>query len=68
MRIRNVSLGYTLAPGSLKRIGASKLRVFVTAVNPVTWSNLLKDYNMDPETLSGYPAIKSYNAGFTLVF
>ncbi len=29
MRIRNVSLGYTLAPGSLKHIGASKLRVFV---------------------------------------
>jgi TonB-linked SusC/RagA family outer membrane protein len=68
LRIRNISLGYTLPAGSLRRIGASKVRFFVTAVNPVTWSKLLKEYNMDPETLSGYPALKSYNAGFTLVF
>jgi hypothetical protein len=29
---------------------------------------LLKHYQLDPETLGGYPAVKSYNAGVTLSF
>ena len=66
MRIRNAELGYTFSfkPNQ----GLTKLRLYVNAVNPVTWSQLMKTYNMDPETLSGYPSLKSFNFGFSATF
>lgn len=46
-----------------------KLRIFVSVVNPFTWSSLLKDYNMDPESIyGGYPTVKSFNAGVSFTF
>jgi len=68
LRIRNIELGYNLSTALLHRVGLTKLRIYVNAVNPVTWSSLLKDYKMDPETLTGYPALKSYNTGIALTF
>ena len=52
----------------MTKIGLKKFRIYINAVNPVTWSKLSKDYNMDPETLSGYPAMKSFNIGFSATF
>jgi TonB-linked SusC/RagA family outer membrane protein len=68
LRIRNAELGYTFPVRSISKAGINKLRVFVNAANPVTWSTLLKKYQLDPETLSGYPGLKSYNAGVSVVF
>jgi TonB-linked SusC/RagA family outer membrane protein len=68
LRIRNIELGYTFSARLINRIGLSKLRVFVNATNPVTWSSLLKHHHMDPETQSGYPALKSYNTGLSVTF
>ena len=62
LRFRNVEIGFTLP----KRL--SNLRIFVSGVNLFTFSSLLKDYGMDPETMTGYPAMKSYNAGITINF
>lgn len=66
LRIRNIEIGYTLPASSLK--GISKLRVYINTVNPVTWSTLLKNYNLDPESVSGYPGLKSFNAGVSVTF
>ncbi|RZM30056.1 MAG: SusC/RagA family TonB-linked outer membrane protein, partial [Pedobacter sp.] len=68
LRIRNLELGYSFSTNTIQKIGMRKLRIFVNAVNPVTWSSLLKDYHMDPETLSGYPALKSFNTGISVTF
>jgi TonB-linked SusC/RagA family outer membrane protein len=68
LRLRNVELGYTLSAAVLKSMHLDKLRIYVNAVNPVTWSYLGKHYNLDPETTSGYPGLKSYNAGISLTF
>jgi hypothetical protein len=68
LRLRNVSLGYTFPAGLLKKYGMDKLRIYVSAINPVTWSKLLTEYNIDPETGSAYPVLKSYNAGISLSF
>lgn len=68
LRVRNIELGYTLGAEVLKKAHFDKLRIYVNAVNPVTWSNLLTNYNIDPETNSGYAGLKSYNAGISLVF
>jgi hypothetical protein len=68
LRLRNIELGYTLSGAALRRLHVDKLRIYVNAVNPLTWSYLGKHYNMDPETPSGYPELKSYNAGVSLNF
>ncbi|PZR28861.1 MAG: SusC/RagA family TonB-linked outer membrane protein [Citrobacter freundii] len=68
LRVRNIELGYSFGERLLQRAHLSKLRVFVSATNPVTWSKLLRDYDIDPESQFGYPALKSFNAGFSITF
>jgi hypothetical protein len=63
-----VELGYTLPAALLQKMRIEKLRVYLSALNPVTWSYLSKHYQIDPETPSGYPGLKSYNAGISLTF
>lgn len=68
LRLKNVELGYDFCHSLIKNRGISKLRLYVNALNPATFSNLMKEYNMDPESGYGYPALKSYNAGFQVTF
>lgn len=68
LRLKNVELGYDFCHHFIKNTGISKLRLYVNALNPVTFSNLMKEYNMDPESGYGYPALKSYNAGIQVTF
>ncbi|HEY6956193.1 MAG TPA: SusC/RagA family TonB-linked outer membrane protein [Flavisolibacter sp.] len=68
LRIRNIEIGYSLPASITKKARLEKLRLFFSAVNPVTWSSLSKNYNIDPETTSGYPGMKSLNAGISLNF
>ena len=68
MKLRNVEIGYSLPEKWLSKIGINHTRVFLQGVNLLTISKLMKDYDMDPEVLSGYPAMKSYNIGVTVNF
>lgn len=68
VRLRNVELGYTLPTALVRKAHLAKLRIYVSAVNPVTWSYLSKHYDIDPETNTGYPGLKSFNAGISLTF
>ncbi len=68
LRIRNIEMSYSFNNQFLNKCSLSKLKVFVNATNPVTWSSLLKDYHIDPEVMSGYPALKSINVGLTANF
>ncbi|RYE37095.1 MAG: SusC/RagA family TonB-linked outer membrane protein [Sphingobacteriaceae bacterium] len=68
LRIRNAELGYSFNAGVINKLRLSKLRIYVNAMNPVTWSSLLKNYHMDPETYSGYPTLKSLNTGISATF
>ncbi len=68
LRLRNVEIGYTVPAPVLKKLRMETLRIYVNAVNPFTWSNLNRNYNIDPETTAGYPGLKSYNTGITLTF
>ena len=68
LRLHNVELGYDFAKSLLKRSKIGSLRLSVSAVDAVTWSTLLKHDHMDPETLAGYPALKSYNLGLSVTF
>jgi TonB-linked SusC/RagA family outer membrane protein len=68
LRLRNVELGYSFNPSVTRSIKVSNLRIFVNAVNPLSWSTLQKNYNIDPETFSGYPGLKSFNTGVSVTF
>jgi TonB-linked SusC/RagA family outer membrane protein len=68
LRLRNVELGYTFNPSLTTKLRITNLRIFANAVNPLSWSSLQKDYNLDPETFSGYPALKSFNTGLSVTF
>lgn len=66
LRIQNIELGYDFCYRLVRNKTVSKMRLFVNATNPVTWSKLLKDYDMDPESGFGYPALKSFSIGFSI--
>jgi len=68
LRLKNIELGYDFCYQYIKNAGISRLRLYVNALNPVTISNVLKDFNMDPESGYGYPALKSYNVGIQVNF
>ncbi len=68
LRLRNIELGYVFPHSLIRGLQMSNVRIFVNAVNLFTMSSLMKEYNLDPETMSGYPALKSFTAGFTVNF
>ncbi|MBK0384136.1 SusC/RagA family TonB-linked outer membrane protein [Pedobacter sp. SD-b] len=68
LRLRNVEVGYNFSKYVVTNLRLQKLRLFVNAINPVTWSKLKNDYNLDPEYTSGYPTIKSYTIGLIATF
>ncbi|MNY72171.1 hypothetical protein D3C86_2106680 [compost metagenome] len=68
-RLKNLVLGYTLPAGSLKVVGVSKMRVYVSAQNYFTWAHL-KMGHLDPENDAslGYPVTKMANFGLNITF
>jgi TonB-linked SusC/RagA family outer membrane protein len=68
LRLRNVEIGYSVPESALSKLRISGLRIYFNGVNLLTWSPLLKNYNLDPETITGYPALKSFNFGTTINF
>ncbi|RYF23310.1 MAG: SusC/RagA family TonB-linked outer membrane protein, partial [Flavobacteriales bacterium] len=45
LRIRNAELGYNFNNQVVAKLKLQKLRLFVNAINPVTWSKLKDDFN-----------------------
>ncbi len=72
LRLKNVQLGYTIPNMMSKRIGISKLRVFASGENLVTWTKLAKMF--DPEMLdynwvgNPYPLQKVISFGLSATF
>lgn len=50
LRLKNITLGYTLSPDITSRVGISRLRVFVSAQNLLTFTNYT---GLDPEVNTG---------------
>lgn len=76
LRAKNIQLGYSFAPGLLKKISVEKLRVYIQAANLFTitkYSGLdpeiggdgVTDYGIDEGT---YPSQKEYLIGVNLSF
>ena len=68
LKLRNLELGYNFSSRKMEKSGIAGFRVYLSAQNLATFSGLLKNYNLDPERLSGYPTLTSYNAGVSITF
>lgn len=65
IRLKNITLAYSLAPVQLEKIGLTHLRIYFQSKNPKVWT----DYEgFDPEfgTKVSYPAITSFIFGLNL--
>jgi hypothetical protein len=81
IRLKNITLGYTL-PGDLtKKVGISKLRIYTTAINLLTFTKypgadpeVGQDINYQSNNQSYgvdrglYPSSKTYNVGVNVTF
>ena len=65
LRLRSIELGYDLSEKALAVLHMSNLRIFVRGMNLVSFDSFKK---LDPETFTGYPALRSYSMGLTLQF
>lgn len=65
LKLRSIEMGYTLPERLTKSIRLSQARLFVRGMNLLTLDHF--KYT-DPESISGYPAMKSYNIGLKVQF
>lgn len=70
IRLKNLSLGYTLPKLMTNKVGVERVRVFFSGDNLFEWSGLYKYYKVDPEGLGGqmYPFQRSYSFGLNVTF
>ncbi|MFA5329811.1 MAG: TonB-dependent receptor [Prolixibacteraceae bacterium] len=68
LRLKQISLGYTLPERWTKKAALSKARIYFTGQNVMTLTKLSELY--DPESLNimNYPVPKSYSVGLNLTF
>ena len=65
LRLKNLTVGYTLPSKISKKVGISKFRVYFTAENFLTWDKL-RGLPIDPECVTGYSMWGSnYAQGWT---
>ncbi|MEQ7802446.1 SusC/RagA family TonB-linked outer membrane protein [Pedobacter sp. ASV1-7] len=64
IRLKNLTLGYSLPSDLLRKVSVSSLRVYASIENFITWDKL-GDLPIDPEAISGYSMWNqdNYNLG-----
>lgn len=78
MRIRNISLGYSLPKGILRKVGLSNVRAYVSVLNPFMFTNYIgynpevnsrPDSALNPgEDYGSYPLARTYTFGLNMTF
>jgi TonB-linked SusC/RagA family outer membrane protein len=69
LRFKNIEIGYTLGSNIGQRVGISRLRIYVSGLNLLTWE---KFGFWDPETIAtngyAYPQSRIISTGFRVTF
>ncbi|RAJ33045.1 SusC/RagA family TonB-linked outer membrane protein [Pedobacter cryoconitis] len=70
IRLRNITLGYTVPKNILEKSFIKSVRVYATARNPFTYtkSSLLKEYDPERGGSEGAPMTKLYTVGLNVTF
>ena len=66
LRLKNITLGYSLPAELLKKAYLTKTRIYISMENILTWDNL-RGLPIDPEAINGYSMwdTSNYNSGRT---
>lgn len=69
-RLKNFEVGYTLPANSLRILGISNMRVFMSGQNAFTWSPKFRPTHLDPENDDsiGYPQTAIFSFGANIKF
>jgi TonB-linked SusC/RagA family outer membrane protein len=67
LRMKNVTLGYSLPKALISKVNISQIRVFVTGENLITFTGLTNP-NIDPESWGKYPMQKIISGGLSVKF
>ena len=69
-KIKNITLGYTLPSGLLKKVSIQKFRLYATVTNPLILakSHLLKQYDPEMNGELAYPLTRQVVAGLNVTF
>ena len=70
IKIKNITLGYSLPKSILKSAGIEKCRFYATITNPFVFakSHLLKDYDPEMNGSLKYPLTKQFVFGVNVTF
>ena len=76
VRLKNIELGYTIPKGLTQKIKIENVRMYLSALNLLTYAPELEDFGVDPEmsaqgdgfTGQGYPLQKVLNHGYISYF
>ncbi|ALL06132.1 SusC/RagA family TonB-linked outer membrane protein [Pedobacter sp. PACM 27299] len=70
LRVRNITLGYSIPKQTLEKSFVKSLRLYFTARNPLTYtkSSLLKEYDPERGGSEGAPMTKLYTFGLNASF
>lgn len=66
LKLRNLELGYSLPKTIVSKIRMADLRVFANGTNLFSLDHM--DGFTDPETLTGYPAVRTWSLGLNVQF
>ncbi|MBQ8421665.1 MAG: SusC/RagA family TonB-linked outer membrane protein [Bacteroidales bacterium] len=68
LKLRNLELGYNFNTMKLQKAGIENLRIYLSGHNLLTFSGLLRNYDLDPEGFGYYPTVRSCNVGVSITF
>lgn len=70
MRVKHITLGYTLARNISEKLRIQQLRVYVNTVNPFTFSNYEPGFDPEVSNTNGsfYPIMRTTTVGINLKF
>jgi TonB-linked SusC/RagA family outer membrane protein len=73
LRLKNAEINYNFSKKIIDKLNVQNLRAYVNGYNLITWSNLNKRYQFDPESNSGsdrikYPPQQMINLGLSVTF
>jgi hypothetical protein len=69
VKIKNITLGYTLPRELTKKAKIERARIYGTAYNPAVWTAAYQLNKVDPESSSSrYPLYRQYVIGLNLTF
>ncbi len=68
LRLKQLSLGYTIPGKWTKKAAISRARIYFTGQNILTWTKLNELYDPENTAVNGYPVPKSFSVGVNLTF